>query len=139
LISTRNSFPFCVIVAVAPSTWRTTLLTSSASLPKPARIHRVLPPLQGKFCDPWPVHGVVSELANAEVGKMAHTIISSVAAVTAMRPAAVSRLLWFVLRCAGIFLTSIVLTVSATGGHFCPPLAILVPLIGLLHPPKVPD
>jgi hypothetical protein len=58
--------------------------------------------------------------ALAGAGKIAHAIISSVAAVTAMRPAAVSPLLWFVLRCAGIFPTSIVLTVSATGGHFCP-------------------
>ncbi len=85
---------------------------------------------------PLPVHGTV---ANAAVGKMTHAIISSVAAVTAMRPAAVSRLLWFVLRSAGIFPTSIVLTASATGGHLCPPLAILGPRSGLLHPPKVPD
>jgi len=92
---------------------------------------------------PWLLSDPLSMLmlwsANAEVGKIAHAIISSVAAVTAMRPAAVSRLLWFVLRCAGIFPTSIVLTASTTGGHLCPPLAILVPLIGLLHPPKVPD
>jgi hypothetical protein len=54
-------------------------------------------------------------LARAAVGKMAHAIISSVAAVTAMRPAAVSRLLWFVLRSAGIFPTSIVLTCQQLG------------------------
>src|SRR4029450_8432076 len=70
---------------------------------------------------------------------MAHAIISSVAAVTAMRPAAVSPLLWFVLRCAGIFPTSIVFTVSATGGHLCPPLVILGPRFGLHHRLKVPD
>src|SRR4029450_4240769 len=70
---------------------------------------------------------------------MAHAIISSVAAVTAMRPAAVSPLLWFVLRCAGIFPPSIVLTVSSTGGHLCPPLVILGPRFGLLHRLKVPD
>jgi hypothetical protein len=46
---------------------------------------------------------------------MAHAIISSVAAVTAMRPAAVSPLLWFVLRSAGIFPTSIVLTFQQLG------------------------
>jgi hypothetical protein len=63
--------------------------------------------------------------ASAAVGKIAHAIINSVAAVTAMRPAAVSRVLWFVLCSAGIFPTSIVLTASATGGHLCPPLAIL--------------
>jgi hypothetical protein len=83
---------------------------------------------------PLPVHGTV---ANAAVGRMTHVIISSVAAVTAMRPAAVSPLLCF-LRSAGILPTSIVLTASATGGHLCPPLAILGPRSGLLHPPKVP-
>jgi hypothetical protein len=56
------------------------------------------------FVTPLPSQGTV---ANAAVGKMAHTIISSVPAVTAMRPAAVRRLLWSVLRCAGIFPTSI--------------------------------
>jgi hypothetical protein len=54
------------------------------------------------FGYPFPCH-VKVPLAIAEVGKMAHAIMRSVAAVTAMRPAAVSRLLWFVLRCAGIF------------------------------------
>jgi hypothetical protein len=38
-----------------------------------------------------------------------------VAAETAIRPAAVSRLLWFVLRCAGIFPTSIVLAFQQLG------------------------
>ena len=66
------------------------------------------------FGYPFPCH-VKVPLAIAEVGKIAQAIMSSVAAVTAMRPAAVSRVLWFVLRCAGIFPTSIVLTVSATG------------------------
>jgi hypothetical protein len=88
--------------------------------------------------DPLPAQ-LSTPSANAGLGKIAHAIISSVAAVTAMRPAAVSRLLWFVLRCAGIFFTSIVLTTSATGGQLCPPLGILGPLSGLLHPPKVPD
>jgi hypothetical protein len=122
-----------------PFTLIDTLLTWVASLPNPVKIHSVVP-VQGTKPAPLMWFQVVCcVLANAAVGKMAHTIISSVAAVTAMRPAAVSRLLWSVLRCAGILPTSIVLTVSATGGHFCPPLAILVPLIGLLHPPKVPD
>jgi hypothetical protein len=127
--SALKLFPTWVIVKVWPFTWSTTLVTSPASFPNPARIQRVVPP-QGRNWDPFPVHGVLSGLANAAVGKMAHAIISSVAAVTAMRPAAVSPLLWFVLRCAGIFPTSIVLTVSATGGHLCPPLVSLGPRSG---------
>jgi hypothetical protein len=90
------------------------------------------------FGNPFPCH-VKVPFAIAEVGKIAHAIMRSVAAVTAMRAAPVRRLLWFVLRCAGIFPTSIVLTVSATGGHLCPPLVILGPRFGLLHPPKVAD
>jgi hypothetical protein len=137
--SATKLFPTLVMVKVFPFTLSTTLVTSSASFPNPARIQCVVPPPHGRFWDPFPVHGVFSELANAAVGRMTHIIISRVAAVTAMRPAAVSRLLLFVLRSAGIFPTSIVLTVSATGGHLCPALAILGPRYGLLHPPKVPD
>jgi hypothetical protein len=55
-----------------------------------------------------PGHRSGAAVAEIAAGNTAHAIISSVAAVTAMRPAAVSPLLWFVLRSAGIFPTSIV-------------------------------
>jgi hypothetical protein len=94
--------------------------------------------------DPWtcvhpPPTGQLPATPRAGEANTAKLATMRVAAETAIRPAAVSRLLWFVLRCAGIFPTSIVSTVSATGGHLCPPLVILRPLFGLLHRLKVPD
>src|SRR5215207_11027224 len=73
-----------------------------------------------------PGHRSGAAVAESAAGNTAHAIMRSVAAVTAMSPAAVSRLLWFALLSAGIFPTSIVLTGSATGDTSVPPLAILV-------------
>jgi hypothetical protein len=89
--SALKLFPCGVIVNVPPFTCSTTLLTSSALSPNPARIHSVVPPVHGRFCEPLPVHGVDSALANAGEGKTAHAIIRSVAAEMAIRPAVVSR------------------------------------------------
>jgi hypothetical protein len=122
-----------------PFTLIETLLTWVASLPSPVKIQSVVPE-QGTKPAPliW-FQVVCCVLANAAVGRMTHVIISSVPAVTAMRPAAVRRLLWSVLRCAGIFPTSIGVDRISNGGHLCPPPGIVGPRIGLLHPPKVPD
>ena len=78
------------------------------------------PGSQGVLCsDPCPVHVTVPS-ANATEGKMAHAIINSVAAVTAIRPAVVSRLLSFVLvRCEPIICSNLpfALPVGTAGGY----------------------
>ncbi len=67
--SARKAFPCALMPYDVPFTKSCTLLTSFAATPKPDRIHRVVPPSQGRFVDPFPVQGVVSTLASAVVEK----------------------------------------------------------------------
>jgi hypothetical protein len=76
---------------------------------------------------PWLLSDPLSMLmfwsANAEVGKIAHAIMSRVAAVTAIRPAVVRRLLSFVLVLREPIICSdlpFALPVGTTGDTSCP-------------------
>jgi hypothetical protein len=80
--SALKLFPWGLIENVLPFTCSTTLLTSPALLPKPVRIHRDVPPEQGRNPAPLtPFQVVCCVLASAAPGK------------TAINPAVVSRLL----------------------------------------------
>jgi len=80
-----------VIGPELPFTFKVTLLTWLAACPNPVRIQSVVP-LQGTKLAPFTwFHVVVCGLANAAVGKIAHAIMSKVAADRAIRPAVVSR------------------------------------------------
>jgi hypothetical protein len=103
-------FPDGVIAPESPFTVSVTLLTNWASLPNPARIHRDVPPEQGRNPAPLtPFQVVCCVLANAAPGKMAQAIISRVPVVTPINPAVVSRLLRLTRSCwRSIFRTSLI-------------------------------
>jgi hypothetical protein len=130
--SALKLFPNLAIENELPLTCKTTLLTSLAEFPNPARIHRVVPPEHGRFVEPFPVQGVDSALANAAVGKTAHSIISRVAADRAINPASESRR-----PCA--FLRTGIPVSFYRGTLPVPPLAILRANPDLLHRSKAPD
>jgi hypothetical protein len=87
-----------------PFTVRLTAVKSvSWMFPNPASCHCVVPPTQGRLLAPFTVHVTVFwPSANAAEGKIAQAIMMSVAADTAIRPAAVSRRLCVFLRFVGI-------------------------------------
>jgi len=91
-----------MVILAPPFTLMETLLTPPASLPKPVKIHKVVP-LQGTNPAPFTWFQVVCcVLANAAVGKTTQAAIKTVAAETVINPATVSRRLCLFLRSAGM-------------------------------------
>jgi len=132
-IVARKPFPCGVIENVLPFTCSTTLVMSPGSVfPNPSRFQSVVPPWHGRLLPPLPVQGVDSELANAAVGKTAHSIISRVAADRAINPASESRR-----PCA--FLRTGIPVSFYRGTLPVPPLAILRANSDLLHRSKASD
>jgi hypothetical protein len=93
LVIGKGPCPFTVI---------DTLLMWSASVPRPWRIHRVVPSHGTKPAPLTWFQVVVCVLANAAVGKTAHANIRTVAADTMIKPAIVRLRLCFAL-CSGIY------------------------------------
>ena len=84
--------------------------------------------MQGRNPAPPPDHGVVCGTARAAVGKIAHAIIRSVAALTVTRPSCARRdLVGVALRCDLPIPTSLGCCRTTIGGYPLPSLAILRP------------
>jgi len=123
-----------MVILAPPFTLMETLLTPPASLPKPVKIHKVVP-LQGTNPAPFTWFQVVCcVLAKAAVGKIAQAAIKTVAAETVISPATVSRRLCLFLRSAGMSSSR---PQSLKRGKCVPQTAIVWSLPGLLHRAKV--